>query len=223
MADRWVRWWSPTVDVTTAIVATCTLVGLAIAGSPESFSVGLAIVSVTAAAHILRPSRQIIAAVIASAAALLLMWIQLWIAEVRLVEAYSLPAAVLLGGAGWWQMRRDPTIGSWSALGPALLVAAVPSAFAAVVETGAVRPLVVLGIAVGVTVTGAVLGLRAPLVVGSTTSVIMAVDQLFPVAARLPRWVGIGALGVLLLVVGATFERQRRRVLTAYERYRTLR
>lgn len=223
VADRWVRWWSTIVDMTTAVVASCTLVGLAIAGSPESFSVGLAIISITAAAHILRPSRRIIAAVIASAAALGVLWIQLWIADVRLVEAYSLPAAVLLGGAGWWQMRRDPTIGSWPALGPALLVAAVPSAFAAVVETGAVRPLAVLGVAVGVTVAGALLGLRAPLVVGSITTVIMAVDQLFPAAARLPRWVGIGALGVLLLVIGATFERQRRRMLTAYERYRTLR
>lgn len=223
VADRWARWWSPTVDVATAIVGTGTLVGLAIVGGPESFSVGLAIVSVTAAAHILRPSRRIIAAVIAGAAALLLMWIQLWIADVRLVEAYNLPAAALLGGAGWWQMRRDPTIGSWSALGPALLVAAVPSAFAAVVETGVVRPLVVLGVAVAVTVAGALLRLRAPLVVGSITAVIMAVDQLFPVAARLPRWVGIGALGVLLLVAGATFERQRRRVFTAYDRYRALR
>jgi hypothetical protein len=165
----------------------------------------------------------VIGVAIAGVAALVLLWLRLWEADIRVVEAYSLPAAVLAGGAGWWQMRRHPDLGSWRALGPALLIAAIPSTIVAIVETAVIRPLVVLGGAVVVTLAGARWRLRALLAVGSITAVIIAVDQLFPVVARLPRWIGIGTAGVVLLVVGATFERQRRRVVGLFERYRELR
>jgi hypothetical protein len=49
------------------------------------------------------------------------------------------------------------------------------------------------------------------------------VDQVFPVAAQLPRWLTIGSLGVVLLVVGATFERRRQQARLLYRRYRALR
>ncbi len=223
LADRWAPWWSPVVEVVGLLTTGGALAGLAAADGPNPFSVGLAVVVVVASAHVTRPTRRIPATAIAVTAALCLVWLQLWDADVRLVEAYSLPAAAAVGAAGWWQMRRDPNVGSWPTLGPALVIAAAPSALVAIVETEVVRPLTVLGIAVAMTIVGASRGLRAPLVVGSVTAVIMAVDQLFPVAARLPRWVGIGAAGVVLLVVGATFERQRRRVVDAYARYRSLR
>lgn len=222
VGDEWCPWWSPMVEAVGVLTTACGMVGLAAVATADGFSVGLAIVSVAAAAHVARPHRRVIAATISGIAALLVLWLQLWHGEVRLVEAYSLPAAALLGLAGWWQMRRDPTTGSWPALGPALVVAAMPSAVVAIVEPDAIRPMAVLGVAVAVTIAGATGRLRSPLVVGSVTAVVMALDQISPVVARLPRWIGIGAAGILLLAVGATFERQRKRVTEAYSRYRTL-
>lgn len=223
IGDRRAPWWSPAVDVTSAVTVGGALFGLADAGGPDPFSVGLLLVLTTAAAHATRPDRRVIGVAIAGVAALALWWLRLWEADVRVVEAYSLPAAVLAGGAGWWRMRQHPDLGSWPALGPALLVAAVPSTSVAIAESAVLRPLVVLGGAVAVTLAGARWRLRALLAVGSITAVIIAVDQLFPVVARLPRWIGIGTAGIVLLVVGATFERQRRRVVGVLERYRELR
>jgi hypothetical protein len=223
LGDRWRPWWSPAVDVTSAVTVGGALLGLAGAGGTDPFSVGLFIVVVAAAAHATRPSRRVIATAVAAVAALILLWVRLWEADIRVVEAYTLPAAALAGGAGWWQLRRNAQLGSWSTLGPALIIAAIPSTVVAIAETGVLRPLVVLGVAVGVTVVGARSGLRSPLVVGMLTAVVIAVDLLFPAVARLPRWIGIGAAGVFLLAVGATFERQRRRVVGLFERYRELR
>jgi len=223
LGDRWRPWWSPAVDVTSAVTVGGALLGLAGAGGTDAFSVGLFIVVVAAAAHATRPSRRVIATAIAAVGALVLLWLRLWEADIRLVEAYSLPAAALMGGTGWWQLRRHPEFGSWRTLGPALLVAAVPSTLVAITETGVLRPLVVLGVAVAVTVAGAQWRLRAPLLLGAIIAVIIAVDELFPAVARLPRWITIGAAGILLLVVGATFERQRQRVVGLYQRYRELR
>ena len=223
LGDRWKPWWSPAVDVTSAVTVGGALLGLAGAGGTDPFSVGLLIVVVAAAAHATRPLRRAIATTVASVAALVLLWLRLWEADIRFVEAYSLPAAGLAGGAGWWRLRRHSELGSWPTLGPALLIAAIPSTVVAIAETGVLRPLVILGVAVGVTVVGARSRLRAPLVVGALTAVVIAVDLLFPAAARLPRWIGIGAAGIFLLAVGATFERQRRRVVGLFERYRELR
>ena len=223
VADHRLPWWSVPVDVTSATTALCTFGALAVAGGPDPFSVGLAVVAVVAAAHVLRPSRRVVAAVVAAVAALVLLWLRLWVGDVRAVEAYSLPLAALLLAAGTRQLRRDPEVGSWPTLGPGLVVAALPSAAVAVAATGAIRPLVLLGIAVAVTIAGAVVRLRAPLLVGLLTAVVMGVDQVFPAAAQLPRWLTIGTLGVVLLVVGATFERRRQQATQLYRRYRALR
>jgi len=209
--------------LTSSALVVAALVGLALSGGPDSFSIGLGIVALVAAAHVWRPRRRVIAATIAAIAGLCLLSLRLWESGVRAVEAYALPAAALLLAAGWWQLRRNESLGSWPALGPGLVVAAVPSVVMAVTESDVIRALVVLGVAVIVTVIGAVRRLRAPLVVGSATAVVIAVDQLFPMAARLPRWIGIGTAGVLLLVIGTTFEWQRRHVVNLYHRYSDLR
>ena len=54
--------------------------------------------------------------------------------------------------------------------------------------------------------------LAAPLVVGAGVLAVDAVVQVAPVAAALPRWVSIGSAGLLLLGLGATYERRLRDV-----------
>ena len=223
LGDRWAPWWSPALDITSVAVVGTAVAGLAVTGGPDPLSIGVLIIVVTAAAHTTRPSRRALAGLITAVAALILWWLQAWTADLRVVEVYSLPAAAVAGGIGWWQLRRRPELGSWPTLGPALLIAAIPSVAVAVTEPGVLRPLLVLVVAAVATVAGTRLRLRAPFALGALTAVIIAVDQLFPTVARLPRWTVIGTVGILLLVVGATFERQRRRVAGLYERYRQLR
>jgi hypothetical protein len=129
-----------------------------------------------------------------------------WLANgdlgVHLLEAWSLPlAAGLLLGAG----PRLVIGPSWPAWGPGLLVAAVPSAVAAVLEPGAVRPVLVLvaaGSAIGL---GGIADLRAPVLVGAATAVgvglgLAVVAAAWPVAGAL-------AVGAVLLAVGTRGER----------------
>jgi hypothetical protein len=128
-------------------------------------------------------------------------WVPLAGAGVHLLEAWTLPlAAGLLVAAG-----RGLTTGrSWPAFGPGLLVAAVPSAVAAVVEPGSARPVTVLVAAAGVMVAGAFAGVRAPLLVAAATAVAVALGL---AAVALP-WPLVTAvvLGVALLAVGARRE-----------------
>jgi uncharacterized membrane protein AbrB (regulator of aidB expression) len=51
-------------------------------------------------------------------------------------------------------------------------------------------------------------GLQAPIVLGAVTLLILAVDALAPLATDMPRWIPIGAAGLLLFWLGATFERR---------------
>lgn len=55
---------------------------------------------------------------------------------------------------------------------------------------------------------GARARLQAPLILGAVTLLALGVDVLLPVAARLPRWVTIGAAGLVLLWLGATTDRR---------------
>jgi hypothetical protein len=54
---------------------------------------------------------------------------------------------------------------------------------------------------------------------------VLAVDalhQLAPYAAALPRWLTLGAVGLLLVGVGATYEQRRRDVTRLREAYDAL-
>ena len=74
--------------------------------------------------------------------------------------------------------------------------------------------LVVLAAAV-VTVLGTSVHRRAPFVVGATTLAFVAVGLLGPDVLLLPRWLTLGTVGLLLLVVGATYEQRRQQAREA--------
>ncbi len=61
-------------------------------------------------------------------------------ADVRTIEAYSLPLAVLALGAGLVRWRRHRDAPSWTTFGPGLAAGLLPSALASVPDAGLVRP-----------------------------------------------------------------------------------
>jgi hypothetical protein len=130
-------------------------------------------------------------------------WVAAAAAGLSAVEWYSLSAAAGLLIASGRGLVRDS---SWSALGPALLVAAVPSTVLAVATSDGARAVGVLVTAGVVMVVGARNGLRAPLMVGAGTALALAVG----LSVRALPWPLGTALvvGAVLLAVGMRRERR---------------
>ena len=140
---------------------------------------------------------------VGAAQLVLASWVAAAAADLTVVEWYTLPAAAgLLLAAG----PRLAEGSSWSAWGPGLLVAAVPSGLLAVVTSDGARAVGVLIGAAAVLVAGARVGLRAPLMIGAGTAVALAVG--FTVRA-LPWPLGTAlVVGAVLLAIGMRRERR---------------
>ena len=151
--------------------------------------------------------------VVATADLVIASWIAIGGAGVETPEAYTGPAAVGLLLIAIPALRSGA--GSWAAEGAAVGVALVPSALAVVAEPTALRLVLVLAAATALTVAGTLLHRQAPFVVGAGALFVVAVGRLAPYAPLLPRWVTLGAAGLLLLVVGATYERRRQQAREA--------
>jgi hypothetical protein len=142
-------------------------------------------------------------------------WVRLAEADVTAPEAYTVPPAMLLLTVGWLQRRRqhqEGRPGSWRAYGPGLTLALVPSLLRAVTDAGELRPLLLGLAALAVLALGVGRRLQAPLLVGGAVLAVDAVVQLAPYLVAgydaVPRWVTIGAVGLLLVGAGATYERR---------------
>jgi hypothetical protein len=170
----------------------------------------LAGVTVTGIAHTLRPDRFWPATIIAAGSAVSLVWLRLSMADVELVEAYSLPLAAALGLLGWLVHRRGHAGGSWAIAGPALLVATVPSTLLALGSPGEARSLLVIAAAVVMIVVGVTLKWQAPLVLGATIASVVGLAELWPAINRLPRWSVLATLGLTLMVLGARIEQGKK-------------
>ena len=147
-------------------------------------------------------------------------WVRLADADVSQVEAYSLPPVLALLAVGALRRRRDPGAGSWPAYGPGLSAGLLPSLLASLGDDGLARPLLLGAVALGVLLVGA--RLRALLALGGGVLAVDAIAQLLPYAGLLPRWVSLGAVGLLLLAVGATYERRLRDLHRLRGRYEAM-
>ena len=136
------------------------------------------------------------------------VWLELDHAEVTTLEAWTLPLAVLLLAAGLWS-HRELGDHSWLTAGPGLAVALLPSALFTTVDDGVLRPLVTVSAAVSVLVVGALRRWQAPVVLGATAAIVIALTQLGPYAVHLPRYLTLGTLGIALLAIGARYEQRR--------------
>ncbi|MEV4018569.1 hypothetical protein AB0J35_49560 [Nonomuraea angiospora] len=144
---------------------------------------------------------------------LLASWLQLGADEVTVVEAYTVPCSLVLLGAGWLRRRRAP-VSSWAAYGAGLSFTMLPSLVVVYSDTEWRRSLALGVLALAVLFAGARFRLQAPTVVGGVVLAGVVVRELGPYVSEMllavPRWVPIAVGGVLLVVVGATYEARMR-------------
>ncbi|MFI1002214.1 SCO7613 C-terminal domain-containing membrane protein [Streptomyces galbus] len=198
----------------TGAAAALVAVGLAVTDAPV-LALVLSSLGVLAAATAVRPDRRS-AGYAAAALFALAAWVRLAAWEVTAPEAYTLPVTLPALLVGAWRRRRDPLTGSWPAYGPGLAVTLLPSLAALWRDEGWPRPLLLGSAALLITLLGARHRLRAPLVLGGAVLVLTALHELAPYlvqfADALPRWVPPALAGLLLLALGATYERRLRDV-----------
>jgi hypothetical protein len=206
------------LDVAMASALAVALYALVATGDVDRLSLGLLVTIAGFAAHALRATRRG-SLWFAAPAALVLVWLRLAVADVAVVEAYTLPAAVALLASGWAQHRAAPDGGSWASVGPALVVAFGPTLVVALADPGLVRPLVAVAAATVVLLVGVRARAQAPVAVGATVVAVLAARQLAPLAADVPRYVVFATVGSVLLALGATFEQRRRNVAELRDRF----
>ncbi|MGW2654645.1 SCO7613 C-terminal domain-containing membrane protein [Streptomyces sp. NPDC001478] len=174
----------------------------------------LALCGAVAAGTALRPERRPVAGYVATVLFVLASWVRLSASGVASPEAYTLPVSVPVLVIGWLRRRRDPAASSWTAYGAGLAVSLVPSLLAALGDTGWTRPLLLGVAALVITLLGARLRLQALLVLGGAVLALDALHELAPyvvqVMGAMPRWVVPALAGVVLLAVGATYEKRLR-------------
>ncbi|MFJ2564371.1 SCO7613 C-terminal domain-containing membrane protein [Streptomyces sp. NPDC094154] len=187
-------------------------IGLAVTDAPV-LALVLALCGVIAAGTAVRADRRR-AGYAAAALFVLAGWVRLGSWGVGAPEAYTLPVTVPALVVGFFRRRRDPGASSWTAYGPGLSATLVPSLLAAWAGADWPRPLLLGTAALVVVLVGARHRLQAPLVLGGSMLVLDALHELAPylvqLAGALPRWLPPAFAGLLLLVLGATYEQRIR-------------
>lgn len=208
-----------TLEVTCLLAAVCA--GPTLGEDAHWASIALLIAGVGAAAVAMDPRRRLVGWL---SGALLTgsTWLRLGDADVSTPEAYTLPPAVALLIYGALAHRRNRELISWRTYGPGLMLGLIPSLLVTFGDDGLARPLL-LGLAALLVLLAGVAGrLQAPLALGGVTLGVDAVVQIAPYVDAVPRWVSIGAAGILLLTLGATFERRLRDARKLAERFAAL-
>ncbi|QKW17466.1 hypothetical protein HUT12_27075 [Verrucosispora sp. NA02020] len=156
--------------------------------------------------------RRWVFATVAGGSELLAIWLLLRSGEVRVVEAYTVPAAVLALVFGAVAMRTRPGLKSWLALGPGLVALLLPSLGTLLFDADDQpwRRLLLGVAALAVTLLGAVRRWQAPVVLGGLTLARLALHEAGRSWDLLPRWVFLAVAGLALIGLAATYERRRR-------------
>jgi hypothetical protein len=152
-------------------------------------------------------------AVLAVADLVVACWVAAGGAAVQTVEVYTLPAAVGLLVGALPLLRAGAR--SWAAEGAAVTTAVVPSALVVVAEPSALRLVLVVVAAGALSVIGTLTHRQAPFVVGAASLAFVVLARLTPYAPLLPRWLTLAVVGLLLLALGATYERRRQQAREA--------
>ncbi|MET7414451.1 SCO7613 C-terminal domain-containing membrane protein [Streptomyces rubiginosohelvolus] len=198
------------VELTGALGA-LVAVGLAVPDAPF-LDLVLALCGVLAAGAAVRPERRPVAGYLAAALFVLATWVRLAASEVSFPEAYTLPVTVPALVVGFLRRRKDPEASSWTAYGPGLAATLLPSLAVAWTDPDWQRPLLLGVAALVVTLLGARHRLQALLLLGGAVLALDGLHELAPyvvqVAGALPRWLPPALAGLLLLVVGATYEQR---------------
>jgi hypothetical protein len=202
----------PVAAVAGAVAGALAAMTTSSAGAWGQVAVQLTVVGAAAGAYGLVAGRRPVVA-LAVADGVAASWIAVGGAGIETVEAYTLPAALGLLLVALPGLRAGAR--SWAGEGPAVGVALLPSALAAVADPSAPRLVLVVVAAAGATVLGAFAHRQSPFVLGAASLVWVALGRLAPYAPLLPRWISLGTVGLALLVVGATYERRRQQAREA--------
>ncbi|MFI5832595.1 SCO7613 C-terminal domain-containing membrane protein [Micromonospora sp. NPDC051300] len=193
------------------------VLAVVLAGGALRYAAGVCVLwGLAVAVRVLRrgetPAGRTGLAVVAAGSELLGGWLLLAAGQVAVLEAYTVPAALLALGAGLLALRRRPGLTSWLALGPGLGAALLPSLVSvlAAPDPQPVRRLALGAVALGAVLGGAVRRWQAPVVLGAATLVPLALHELARGWDLLPRWIFLGLGGLLLIGLAATYERRRR-------------
>ncbi|MGW3241144.1 SCO7613 C-terminal domain-containing membrane protein [Streptomyces sp. NPDC001070] len=187
-----------------------------VADDPALLALALAVAGVLAAGvAALRADRRWMGYV-ATCLMIAASWVRLAASGVHTPEAYTLPVTAAALTIGALRRRRDRSFSSWAAYAPGLSATLLPSLAAAWGDPGWVRPLSLGVAALAVMLLGARRRLAAPLLLGAGVLTLDALHELAPYIAQalgaVPRWVPLALAGVLLLALGATYERRLRDV-----------
>ncbi|WP_307620369.1 SCO7613 C-terminal domain-containing membrane protein [Streptomyces sp. V3I7] len=178
---------------------------------PGALSLALAITGVAGLGIALRPDRRR-AALAGTTLLIASSWVRLALADVTAPEAYTLPVTAAALVIGHRRRSRIPGTGSWPAYGAGLTASMLPSLVATWSDGNWVRPLLLGAAALLVTLVGVRADLQAPLIVGGGVLILAGLHELAPTVAQvlglLPRWVPLAAAGLLLLALGATYEKR---------------
>ncbi len=202
----------PVAAVAGAVAGALAALTTSSTGAWGQVAVQLTVVGAAAGAYGLVAGRRPVV-VLALADGVLASWIAVGGAGVETVEAYTLPAALGLLLVALPGLRSGAS--SWAAEGAAVGVALLPSALVVVAEPSATRLVLVVAGAAAATVLGTLTHRQAPFVVGAGALVWVALGRLTPYAPLLPRWITLGTVGLVLLVLGATYERRRQQAREA--------
>lgn len=178
---------------------------------PDALSLALAVTGVAGLAVALRPDRRR-AALVGTGLLIASSWVRLALAGVSVPEAYTLPITAAALVIGHRRRKSTPGTGSWPAYGAGLGATMLPGLAAMWSDENWVRPLLLGAAALLATVVGVRTRLQAPLVVGGGVLMLVGLHELAPTVVQvfglLPRWVPVAAAGLLLLLLGATYEKR---------------
>ncbi|MFJ6393143.1 SCO7613 C-terminal domain-containing membrane protein [Streptomyces sp. NPDC091972] len=195
---------------TTALLA----VALTVTDLP-TLALVLALCAVITAGTAIRKDRRLLGYA-ATALFVLATWVRLAAWEIDIPEAYTVPVTIPALLVGHLRRRRVPETSSWTAYGPGLAATLLPSLVMAWDDPDWTRPLLLGLAALSLTLMGGGHSLQAPLVLGGSVLTLDALHELAPyivqVADALPRWVPLALAGLLLLALGASYERRIRDV-----------
>ncbi len=139
-------------------------------------------------------------------------WVRLADLGVGTPEAYTLPSALALLAVGALRLRDEPSTSTSKLLGPALILATLPSLFWVSTDPVSIRALT-LGLAcLALVLAGAALRWSAPVTTGAVVGGLLVLVELTPYLLQTPQWILIGLAGAVLTLVGVTWESRMRDV-----------
>ena len=201
--------------VVTAMVLVLVAEGTAFDSSDLAFARAVAVVALFSAVHVaglmgrlpFDASTGVVAIVFAGVVGI----VAVGGATVDAVEWVSVPIAVALLVTGGSRLARTPALRSWPALGAGLGVLLVPSLLATMVDRPVWRLVAIGVVALAVFVLGFVRRLQAAFLIGGVVALVHGIatfsPQLRDVYQLTEWWVWAGAGGVVIIVLGARYER----------------